>query len=293
VEKSTPLVTFEGSDWNGPWPDSAQDALEHGALLAYPRLEFGLTPEENAMLTRGLSVWRGKNISRDPDSGQLTGIEPGFPEESGVAGMMARFAATVRKLVLDIAPGYESALRDGRASLRPVEIAGRSQGDWRSDDSRLHVDAFPTTPTGGGRILRVFANVDPQARPRVWRIGETFEPMAAYFLPRIKRPVPGSARLLHAMGRTRTRRSVYDHCMLQLHDMAKGDRAWQASVHQREVAFGRSVWMAFTDQVPHAATSGCNALECTFYLPAGAQRYPELSPLKVLERLARRRLAAN
>jgi hypothetical protein len=32
-------------------------------------------------------------------------------------------------------------------------------------------------------------------------------------------------------------------------------------------------------------------LECTFYLPPDAQRHPELSPLKVLERLTGRQLA--
>src|SRR5258706_964611 len=36
MESSTLLVTFEGTDWNGPWPDSAQDPLERGALLAFP-----------------------------------------------------------------------------------------------------------------------------------------------------------------------------------------------------------------------------------------------------------------
>jgi hypothetical protein len=105
--------------------------------------------------------------------------------------------------------------------------------------------------------------------------------------------LPGTAILLRAIGKTRTRRSLYDHYMLRLHDMAKADQAYQTGSPQQEIAFGPGVWMVFSDQVPHAAMAGRNALECTFYLPPDAQRRPELSPLRVLERLTGRRLAAS
>ena len=39
-------------------------------------------------------------------------------------------------------------------------------------------------------------------------------------------------------------------------------------------------------------SAGRNALEQTFYLPVDAQRHPEMAPLRVLERLTGRRLAA-
>ena len=80
--------------------------------------------------------------------------------------------------------------------------------------------------------------------------------------------------------------------MLRLHDMAKADHSLQIGSCQQEIAFGPSVWMVYSDQVPHAAMSVRNALETTFYLPPAAQRRPALSPLKVLERLTGRRLAA-
>jgi len=38
----------------------------------------------------------------------------------------------------------------------------------------LHIDAFPSRPMHGRRILRFFANVAPDA-PRHWRVGEPFE----------------------------------------------------------------------------------------------------------------------
>jgi len=79
--------------------------------------------------------------------------------------------------------------------------------------------------------------------------------------------------------------------MLQLHDLMKGDTAYQAAAPQATVDFPPgSTWLAFTDQVSHAAMAGQYQLEQTFLLPIEAMRSPERSPLRVLERLKGRRL---
>jgi len=49
-------------------------------------------------------------------------------------------------------------------------------------------------------------------------------------------------------------------------------------------------WIAFTDQVSHAAMAGQYQLEQTFLLPVDAMRSPEQSPLRILERLMGRSL---
>jgi hypothetical protein len=51
-----------------------------------------------------------------------------------------------------------------------------------------------------------------------------------------------------------------------------------------------STWLAFTDQVSHAATAGQYQLEQAFLLPVEAMAEPERSPLRVLESLKQRRL---
>ena len=51
-----------------------------------------------------------------------------------------------------------------------------------------------------------------------------------------------------------------------------------------------STWIAFTDQVSHAATAGQYQFEQTFVLPVEAMREPTQSPLRILERLKGRRL---
>ena len=143
----------------------------------------------------------------------------------------------------------------------------------------------------GRRILRLFANVDPEGRPRVWNIGEPFEPFATRFLPRTGRQIPGSAEVMQALKLTKGRRTAYDHAMLRLHDLAKEDGVYQETAIKRRVSFQSGVtWMVFTDAALHAALEGRNVLEQTFLLPIAAMADPAMSPLKTLERLTGREL---
>src|SRR5476651_1941537 len=105
--------------------------------------------------------------------------------------MIARFATSAADLVTSLFPRYAAYVTRARTSFRPQSAVGRSVS-WRKDDSRLHIDAFPSRPNHGERILRVFSNVHP-TQDRVWRVGESFETMARTFLPRIRDPLPGSA----------------------------------------------------------------------------------------------------
>ena len=79
--------------------------------------------------------------------------------------------------------------------------------------------------------------------------------------------------------------------MLQLHDRMKADDEYQKLSPQTAVDFPPgTTWMAFTDQVSHAAMAGQYQLEQTFYLPVDKMIDPSQSPLRVLERLKGRRL---
>jgi hypothetical protein len=204
--------------------------------------------------------------------------------------MMARFSESAAALADALLPSYRGRLRRGRASFRPAEIAGR-HSSWRKDDTRLHVDSFPATPSQGARILRVFSNVNPEGKPRKWRVGDDFEQVASRFAPALSAPWPGSATLLRALRITKTRRTPYDALMLQLHDRMKEDGEFQSGSPQTAVDFpAGTTWMAFTDQVSHAASSGQYQLEQTFLLPVEAMVEPARSPLRVLEKLKGRAL---
>ena len=90
---------------------------------------------------------------------------------------------------------------------------------------------------------------------------------------------------------TRSRRTAYDALMLQLHDRMKEDGDFQQRSEQEIVDFpAGSTWLAFTDQVSHAATAGQYQLEQTFLLPVSVMRDDRRSPLRVLEGLMGRRL---
>lgn len=276
------------TDWFEPvTPDQRDEALcvlESGGALWLPKLSFSVNASEHHLLALEQATAVGaKNISLSPDGDKLKGVSYSEADSLLLCGLMKRFASAVRALVDKLLPVYGDMLEPGRTSFRPVEIAGR-QTSWRKDDTRLHVDSFPSSPTAGRRILRVFANVDPQGRPRTWRLGEPFELVAERFIPTLRAPLWGSHALLHRLGATRSRRTDYDHYMLGLHDRMKADMMFQRSCAQTEHAFDAgTVWLVCTDQAAHAAISGRCALEQTFLVPIEAMREPQRSPLRVLE----------
>jgi hypothetical protein len=262
--------------------------LEAGAVLHLPGLAFA--PESSEVRVFSPTLAAAKNISFDPASGRLGGARATAAEETELLALLRRFSESAARLVDNFFPAYRGEVLRGRASFRPAEIEGRATS-WRKDDTRLHVDSFPATPVHGRRILRVFTNVNPHGRPRSWRIGEEFEAVARRFAGALRMPVPGLLPLLRALRVTKTERTAYDHLMLQLHDRMKADAAYQADARQTSVHFhAGSTWMAFTDQVSHAAMSGQYQLEQTFLRPVEAMAAPERAPLRVLERLTGRRL---
>ena len=270
--------------------ERAIDDLEGGKILFLPRYRFVVTDEERAIFSPAI-ISNSKNVSYDPRTGALRGTVASGPNSEVLCRMISRFADFAQHLVLRLLSQYESGLIRARTSFRPVEIEGRVTSR-RKDDTRLHVDNFPSSPTRGKRILRVFTNVNPSGRARVWRMGEPFEQMAKRFFPSIRRPLPCSSAVLKLLGITKSQRTEYDYIMHRLHDYMKADDQYQKEVEQIEFEFpAGSTWLALTDQVSHAAMRGQYQLEQTFLVPVALLRHEAGSPLRVLERLAGRKLA--
>ncbi len=279
------------TDWNGPSDPlvgrAAVAAIEAGQVVVLPDLRFEPTAEEKSLLSADLLSGKRKNISFDPATGRIGGASA---EGDLLTGMLRRFAASAEGLARALLADYGHNLRPGRTSFRPAEIDGRDYSP-RKDDRRLHVDAFPTRPTHGGRILRLFTNFAPDGRARDWRIGEPFPDLASRFLSDLPAPAAVRARLYALLGLTKGVQSAYDQMMLALHDRMKLDDDYQKSVPSLPWSFAAgSTWMCFTDQVSHAALAGHFAMEQTFYLPVAAMATPEQAPLRVLERLTGRAL---
>ncbi len=282
------LETFQISRWDDTLPETIQEkavsALENGKVLYFPALSFPLYEYEQPFLSPE-KLGNRKNISFDIRNDCLAGTNCVGEEAEKLKQLLKRYALCSRDFLLRLIPHYKANLLQAKTSFRPAEIAGRDHASYRKDDSLLHIDSFPSNPTKGKRILRLFTNINNEGKPRVWRVGEPFADVVNKMAARTSTPFIGLAPILKLLGITKDLRTPYDHYMLQLHDTMKGDKEYQKNVAQEEVLFAPgSSWMVYTDQVSHAALRGQHVLEQTFHLPVSGLKNESTAPLRVLEK---------
>lgn len=284
------IVVIDAEDWTLESVDPAWImALEAGKVLYFPRLAFRLKEGEYRFLKPEMNAQGSRSITLEA-SGRFKGSTGDEATQAEVAAMVGRFRSQAQQLVESLVPQYRSTMRMATTSYRPLQVETRTQ-TWRADDKRLHVDAFAGRPNHGERILRVFANINQNGVPRVWRVGEPFEEMAKKFIPRLEKYRPWHARTQWLLRKTKKLRTEYDHMMLQLHDQMKLDEDYQKNAPQITMPFAAgSVWVCFSDHALHAAMSGQFMMEQTLNLSPAIQYHPEQSPLAVLQRLAGRKL---
>ena len=286
---NSPIVELDLADWRMAGRPEWTAAVEAGRVLYFPHLAFEVLPTERALLREGMLSPQSRNVSLGAD-GVLKGAGGSAAEQAQLAAMVVRFRQQALQLIDGLLPEYRGRLRFAPTSFRPRQVETRRQS-VRADDQRMHVDAFPSRPNYGERILRVFANINPMGVPRVWRVGDDFETVARQFLPRAKPYRLWQAKALNALHVTKSLRSEYDHLMLQLHDAMKRDEAYQKSGAQVSMPFAAgSVWVCYSDQATHAVMSGQFMMEQTLYLPPGREANPQASPLAILTRLVGRPL---
>ncbi|MEX3557743.1 MAG: Kdo hydroxylase family protein [Burkholderia sp.] len=288
------ILEVSSADWHGQQLSMPREqllaAVETGKVLYFPNLRFAIEGGEEALLDPVLADSKRKNISLAPNGGAVAGVLGDAVTQSAVRALVARYQQQAASLVDGLFTEYRGRMRVAPTSLRLRQVETR-ETSWRKDDSRLHVDAFPSRPNYGERILRVFSNVNPAGVPRVWRVGEPFEDVARRFLTGIRPQLPGSAWLLALLHVTKSKRSAYDHLMLHLHDAMKADLAYQQDCSQQTMPFPPgSVWICFSDQTSHAVMSGQFIMEQTFFLPVDAMARPDCAPLDILERRLQRAL---
>jgi hypothetical protein len=161
------LERFPGTAWPPTLDEAGQaralEALEAGGILLFPDLRFAIEPSEGRFFVEGWSA-AAKNISYEAARRSLGGTKAEGEDATGLTRLMARYAEASRRLVEAAIPLYRGRIETARTSFRPVEIAGRSSSP-RQDDTRLHVDAFPSRPTAGRRILRARRGAGASAAP--------------------------------------------------------------------------------------------------------------------------------
>lgn len=274
--------------------------LEKGQILFFPAPPFALPKADIDFLVslKPADSRLHKNISYRPEQDVLRGFADSANEQR-VHDIMQRYAAAVKNFVSVFLEPYAGKFHMDYASFRPIEEAGRDLPLHKRNDL-LHVDAFPSRPTRGGRILRVFTNVNPST-DRVWVVGERFPELAARFaepaglnkFASASSALRGWKRGLGALGFPVADHAPYDTFMLHFHDWLKENTAFQAAKEGKEqIGFPpASTWLVFTDCVPHAALSGQFAMEQTFIIPVEALIAPDVSPIRVLEKMAGRAMS--
>ena len=197
--------------WTGPFPAElraqAVDALENGKVLVFPQLPFAFEEQRSACCSRPLlSNGKSKNVSLK-GSGELGGTAATGEDRASRGGNDV--AVRTRRDALCRGPGA-AICRPARTRAHELSSRG-DRGRPASvihDDTRLHVDAFPSRPMRGRRIMRLFTNVNPEGHPRVWHVGEPFEDMAKSWAIARSEGSQLHAWVLSAMGVTKGLRSA-------------------------------------------------------------------------------------
>jgi hypothetical protein len=274
--------------------DYRQD-LEAGDILFFPATPFPLS-EETKQGFRTLQLAGNtlhKNVAYRPAENRVTGYKGANLSPETLQKLFKTYSDAVIRFTADLLPDYAKAWRLDYASFRPVEEEGRSLPLTKRNDL-LHTDAFPSRPTFGGLILRVFTNIHP-TKTRVWITADPFPEIAATYakqagLDRIAELV----RTMRMAGLPVVPRSPYDRFMLGFHDYLKRNTEFQGGCRKYRFEFPPgSTWMVFTDVVPHSVESGQHALEQTFIVSQNSLANPQNAPVAVLERLSGRVLTGN
>ena len=299
------LVQINDYDSNG-WRDGSDasaraasycERLESGQVLFFEGVPFDLPDAHREFLLaqRQTGSVFHKNISYRPKLKKIRGLSAGS-DARRLQEIMEHYSAETTRFVSDFLAPYAGKLELDFASFRPLEEKGRDL-PFKKRNDLLHVDSFPTRPTKGARILRVFTNINP-LESRVWNVAEPFDLLAERYAGKAdlnkfaSKKSSSVARVLNRIGLPVGDHSAYDKFMLHFHDYLKANEDFQANCDKVRLEFPPgSTWLVYTDGVPHAALSGRFALEHTYIVPVGALVAESKAPISILEAMCREKLS--
>ncbi|MGI8960187.1 MAG: Kdo hydroxylase family protein [Bryobacteraceae bacterium] len=298
------VITID--QWPAPEPCDYRPELEAGKVILFPVTPFALSETSKEFL-RGLDFSGGavhKNIAYRPALDRVTGADPKSVEMATLHSVFQEYSRNVIGFARELLPRYATVWKIDYASFRPLEEKGRDLPLNKRNDL-IHTDAFPSRPTDGDLILRVFTNIHP-TEPRVWITSDPFSAVARRYARQAGLD-DLAARASSRVGRFRNQvlrglrwlrlpvvpRSPYDEFMLLFHDYLKRNKEFQSSTKYQYDFPPGSTWLAFTDVLPHSVQSGQYALEQTFIVARESMAVPANAPVAILERLCGRPLVAE
>lgn len=276
-----------------PDAPTPEERLERGEILTFSPCPFAL-PSGDAhdfLLAQRLKSSLHKHITFNPETGSVGGHLHDSPEQAArMQALLSDFGAGAAAWLAGLLPHYAAHWRPDRVSYRPEEEALRKARPTARNDL-LHLDAFPSRPTRGWRILRLFVNVNP-TDDRVWVTSETFARLLERYGATVGLPGPGGDGWARRLGQGLIglfqpgvrARTDYDSFMLRLHHFLKTSDAFQEGAPRRFWRFPPgSCWLLLTDTLSHADLRGQYALEHSFFIAPASLALPAESPPALLE----------
>ncbi len=271
--------------------------LETGDILFFPQTPFELTAEDRVFLLSQKQVDASyhKNISYRPYEDRLKGVDQkDEAQRRRMHQIMRGYSERATAFMESFLSRYARNWKIDFASFRPIEEQGR-RVSLRSRNDLIHIDNFPSRPSHGDRLLRIFTNINPE-RPRVWVTSESFERLAWQYAGKAGLPHPPTSwnrlrgrmlGLLGKLGLPVVDRPPYDEFMLRFHHYMKESEAFQSECPKERWEFPpNSTWIVFTDTTSHSCVSGQYAMEQTYIVRRDSLAWPEKAPISVLERIA-------
>ncbi len=289
-------MTIEGEAVNEAASKEIRARLEAGDILYFPSTPIELSQaDRDFLLAQRQSDAFHKNISYRPKRDRLKGVEArDEASRQRTLRVMRDFSQKAVAFMARFFPGYARDWRVDFASFRPIEEQGRDIA-LRSRNDLIHVDNFPSRPSHGDRLLRVFSNINP-TKPRVWVTSDSFEQLAWQYGGKAGLPHPPTKlskvrsralRVLSGLGLPVVDRPPYDQFMLRFHHFMKESAEFQQNCPRDRWEFPpNSSWICFTDTTSHSCLSGQYALEQTFIVRRGSLLVPEKAPIAILEQMA-------
>lgn len=270
------------------------ERLERGEIETFSVCPFALPSDADLAFLRAQRL-RGsmhKDITFDPTRKIAAGVHCESPVgRDRLCRILSEFGDNATTWLATHLPTYAAGWLPDRVSFRSEEEATRNLRRTARNDL-LHFDAFPSRPTRGWRILRLFVNIN-STDSRIWATSATFAQVFARYGAAAGFPGSPTAGWAKRLGQGMlglfqpgaAERTAYDSYMLRLHHFLKSCDEFQERSPRRLWHFAPgSAWLLFTDAISHAELRGQYALERSFFVPPHVLALPAESPLALLEK---------
>jgi hypothetical protein len=271
------------------------ERLEQGEIVTFEACALTLPTGDDLsfLLQQRLKSTAHKNICYNPANHNVTSfVHHSQQQAERLQELLRDFSQRTCAWLEELLPRYAATWQPDRASLRPEEEATRKLRQTARNDL-LHFDAFPSRPTRGHRILRLYVNINP-TDDRVWMTSETFPKVLAKYGATVGLPTQRVNTWVRKLGQGIRglfdpfvlERTDYDDFMLRMHHFLKTNDEFQERATRKLWHFKPgTAWLLFSDSVSHAELRGQYALEHSFFVAPESLALPDESPAALLERM--------